>query len=158
MSIDGTPQPANQNALDAVADRLQPYAQSHFADVYSGLELRSEQDRIRVYRKPSTGFDDWVVREFTADCVEVVDARFSTRQLQAMMDRLSADLPYWQARGVQINEFAAEVDGSGIEVGTTDVERTRSELAQRYGTEIPFNVVYAAPAVADARRAGPYGT
>jgi hypothetical protein len=147
MSIDGTPQPANQNELDALADRLQPYAQARFADVYTGLELRSEQDRIRVYRKPSTDFDAWVVRVFAADCVELVDARYSEKELAALADRVAADLPYWRAKGVPVNSVGAKPDGSGIEVGTTDVERTRRELAQRYGPDVPVIVVYAEPPV-----------
>jgi hypothetical protein len=147
MSIDGTPQPANQNDLDALAGRLQPYARAHFADVYTGLELRSPQDRIRVYRKPSTGLDAWVVREFAADCVELVDARYSATELAALVDRVTADLPYWQAKGVPVNVVSSRIDGSGIEVGSTDVERTKRELELRYGTDIPITVVYAEPAV-----------
>jgi hypothetical protein len=149
MSIGGTPQPANQNDLVAVADRVQPYAQAHFATVYTGLELHSEQDRIRVYRKPSADFDAWLVREFARDCVEVVDARYSEKELAALADRVSGDLPYWQAKGVPVNLVSAKVDGSGIEVGTTDVERTRRELAQRYGPDAPITVVYGQPPVLD---------
>jgi len=147
MSIDGTPQPANQEELVALAGRLQPYAQAHFASVYTGLELHSERDRIRVYRKASTDFDAWVVREFAADCVEVVDARYSGTELKTLADRVSADLPYWQAKGLPIVSVGVKPDGSGIEVGTGDVERTKRELAQRYGTDAPITVVHSEPAV-----------
>ena len=37
MSIEGTPQPANQNALDAVADRIEPYAIEHCFEFMSDL-------------------------------------------------------------------------------------------------------------------------
>lgn len=146
MSIDGTPQPANQNYLDGIAGRLEPYAQAHFADVYSGLELRSAQDRIRVYRKPSASFDAWVLGQFTTDCVELADARFAKAELSALVDRVAADFGYWRAKQVAVNTVSAKVDGSGVEVGTTDVARATRELPRRYGTSIPITVVYAAPA------------
>lgn len=145
MSIDGTPQPANQERLDGVANRLQPYAQAHFADVFTGVELRSEQDRIRVYRKPSADFDAWMVANFATDCVEIVDALHSAKELTALQDRIVADIPYWQSRGVVVNEVSANPDGSGVQVGTTDVERARSELTQRYGADAPIEVVQANP-------------
>jgi hypothetical protein len=142
-SIAGTPQPANQNELDALAGRVQPYAQAHFAEVYAGLALRSEQERIRVYRKPSADFDAWIVGTFAADCVEVVDARYSERELRVWVDRVAADMPGWQAQGIPVNSVSGRIDGSGIEVGTTDVERVKRELAQRYGPDAPITVVYA---------------
>jgi hypothetical protein len=43
--------------------------------------------RIRVYRKPSAEFDAWVVSAFAADCVEVVDARYSEKELRAWVER-----------------------------------------------------------------------
>ena len=147
-SIDGTPQPANQNDLDELANRLQPYAQAHFADAYTGVELRSEQDRIRVYRKASAAFDAWVLREFAASCVEIVDARYTAVELTGLVQRISADAPYWQSLGVPMNLVSVNPDGSGIQVGTTEVERARRELARRYGTGIAITVVYAEPVVA----------
>jgi hypothetical protein len=93
MTIDGTPQPANQEELDALAGLVQPYAEAHFADVYTGLEIRSEVDRIRVYRMPSADFDAWITRAFARDCVEVVGAAHSAKELNALADRIAADIP-----------------------------------------------------------------
>ncbi|OLB80218.1 MAG: hypothetical protein AUI14_07505 [Actinobacteria bacterium 13_2_20CM_2_71_6] len=144
MTIDGTPQPANQNDLAALAGRVQPYADAHFADVYTGLELRSETDRIRVYRKPSAAFDAWIVKEFARDCVEVVDTAHNQRELQALADRISADMAYWQAQRLPINSVGASIDGT-VNVGTTEVDRARRELPQRYGTDIAIVVVFQGP-------------
>lgn len=142
MTVDGTPQPANQEHLDGVAGRLQPYARAHFAGVYSGLELRSEQNRLRVYRMPSADFDAWMLREFTSECIEAVDARHSEQELSALGNRVSADLDYWRQHGVQMSYFSVKSDGTVVEVATTDVARTKREFTLRYGASAPFRFVY----------------
>jgi hypothetical protein len=144
-TIDGTPWPANQDALGKLVGRIQPYAMGHFADVFSGMELRGEQNKVRVYRKPSAAFDAWVLHDFAADCVEMVDARFNETELAAMRDRVSDDIEFWRAKGLPINSVAAAIDGSGIEVTTTEVERAKAELAERYGPDLPIKVSYGKP-------------
>src|SRR5439155_20383198 len=111
MSVDGTPQPAKQEALDEVASRVEPYATEHFPDVYAGLELRQETGRIRVYRKPSAPFDAWLGHAFAADCVEVADAVHARRELRALADRIAADLESWDAKGLEIATVSAAEDG-----------------------------------------------
>jgi hypothetical protein len=86
MSIGGTPQPANQDALGQIADRIVVPAEERYADVYAGLELAPEQDRVRVFRKPSSNFDAWILRDFRADCVELVDAPHTAVELKALQD------------------------------------------------------------------------
>jgi hypothetical protein len=145
MTIDGTPQPANQEALDDLAGRVQSVAQTRFAEVYTGLELRSEQNRLRVYRVPSTDFDSWLVKAFKTDCIEVVDAAHSARELNALVDRISGDQAYWQAQHITISTISPRVDGSGVDVTTTEVARASEALEQRYGTAVPIAVVYGEP-------------
>ena len=147
MTIDGTPQPANQEALDELAGRVQTYAEAHFADVYTGLELRSAVDRIRVYRKPSAGFDAWITREFAKDCVEVVAAKYSRPELDSLATRIMDDRDYWTAKGISISTVAVKVDGSGVEVGTTNVVQARRELPPYYGAAVTITVVYQDPVV-----------
>jgi hypothetical protein len=145
MSIDGTPQPANQEALDALAGRVESVAKARFADVYTGLELRQEQNRLRVYRVPSTAFDSWLVGTFKDDCLEVVDAAHSAQELDALVSRISGDSAYWQAQHIPISTVSPRVDGSGIDVTTTEVARASQALVQRYGTAVPIKVVYGEP-------------
>ena len=144
-AIDGTPQPANQEYLDGVAGRLRPFARAHFPDVYSGLELRSEQNRLRVYRKPSAAFDAWLLRAFASECVEAVDAPHSERELGALAGRVSADMDYWRKHGVPVSFVSAKGDGTDVEVGTTDVVRAKREFTLRYGAAAPLSVVYGEP-------------
>jgi len=145
MSIDGTPQPANQEALDALAGRVQSVATTRFAAVYTGLELRSEQDRLRVYRVPSSAFDTWLTGAFKDDCIEVVDAAYSAQELNALADRITGDLAYWQSQHIPIGTVSPRVDGSGVDVTTTEVARASAALVQRYGTAVPIDVEYGEP-------------
>jgi hypothetical protein len=150
MAIDGTPQPANQEALDALAQRIQPYAEAHFADVYTGLELRSEQNRLRVFRVPSSTFDSWLLGTFAADCVEIVDAAHSAREVNDLATKITNDLAYWRAQHVSINTVSPRVDGSAVEVTTTtDVGKASAALVARYGTAIPIAVTKGDPPVLD---------
>jgi hypothetical protein len=145
MSIDGTPQPANQNALSAIAGQIQPRAEKDFADVYAGVRLVQERDRIQVFRKPSADFDRWIVRDFAADCVEVLDARYSARELRAMQDRIEADMDHWRQRGIRVNTIGADFVRGVIVVGTQDEDRARQELPARYGSGIPIDVEHQEP-------------
>lgn len=140
MSIDGTPQPANQNALSAVAGRVQPRAETDFAAVYAGVALVQERDRIQVYRKPSPEFDQWIRRDFAADCVEVLDARYSAVELAAFQQRVTSDFEYWRQRGLQINSVGASFIRGVVVVGTLEVDRARRELPARYGPQVPIEV------------------
>jgi hypothetical protein len=145
MTIDGTPQPANQEALDALAGRIEQVAKTRFAAVYTGLELRSEQNRLRVYRVPSGDFDRWLTGTFADDCVEVVDAAHSAQELNALADRITGDDAYWTSQHIPIGTVSPRVDGSGVDVTTTEVARASSALVQRYGTTVPIKVEYGEP-------------
>jgi len=145
MSIDGTPQPANQEALGEMADRITPRAEERYADVYAGLEMVQELDRLRVYRKPSKDFDAWILQDFRADCVELIDAPHSAVELKALQDRIGSDMDYWAQQGVHISTIGSRVDGSAVEVGTVDVDRAKVELPKRYGTAIPIVVIEQGP-------------
>jgi hypothetical protein len=131
--------------LNSLADRLQPYAEEHFADVYAGLVVDGQQARLRVYRKPSRAFDAWVDRAFDRDCVELQDAVHSIKELRQLQDRITADSTYWEDHGIRIIRIGTKVDGSGVEVGTNEVDRARAELPGRYGSDAPIVVVLAGP-------------
>jgi hypothetical protein len=137
MSIDGTPQPANQEALDNVAQRIIPPGEGKFAAVYAGVRMVQERDRIQVFRKPSADFDGWLLREFAADCVEAIDAKYSAVELGKLQDRVNSDLAYWSSHGVKINTMGTDFVRGVIIVGTLDVDKARELVPARYpGTPI----------------------
>ncbi|GAA1825227.1 hypothetical protein HC028_24555 [Planosporangium flavigriseum] len=139
-SIAGTPQPANQEFLSVLAGRIRTYAEAHFADLFTDVGMRQETNRIRVYRKPSAAFDNWIRHDFATECVEMVDAPYSAPELQAFLGQVEADRAYWKAHGIQFNRVS--VDDSGTV--TIGVEQARLEQARR---EIPSH--YNFPVVID---------
>jgi hypothetical protein len=142
MTVDGTPQPANQGALDEIADRVQAYSAGHFSGVYTGVEIRSKTNRIRVYRVPSADFDAWILKEFANVCVEVANSTHSRQELTALQQRIADDVDYWKGRGIPINTISAATDGSGVEVTTTNVAEASKELPARYGADAPITIKY----------------
>lgn len=130
-----TPPAASDAAtLDVVANRLRSQAESRFPDSFAELEIT---DRVRVFRKPAAAFDRWVLREFAANCVELVNAPYSGREIRAVSDRIFADRGYWQGRGIDLNAVSVGVDGTiTVGVGPGQVDDARSELADRYQTRV----------------------
>jgi hypothetical protein len=86
-----------------------------------------------------------MLREFKSECVEAVGARHSEKELSALGNRVSADMTYWRAHGVQVSFVSVKSDGTFVEVGTTDLARARRELPSRYGTAAPLHIVYSVP-------------
>jgi hypothetical protein len=138
--IDGTPQPSNQAALSDLADRVRPRAEKDFAAVFAALSLVQERDRIQVFRKPSVDFDRWIVRDFAAYCVEVLDAKYSAVEVESWQRRVTGDMKYWRQHGIEINSVGADAIRGLVVVGTLDVDRARQELPARYGPDLPIEV------------------
>jgi hypothetical protein len=147
MTVDGTPQPANQGALDEIADRIQAGSAGRFSGIYTGVEIRSQSSRVRVYRVPSPDFDAWILKDFAAVCVELADSSHSRQELTALQQRIAADVEYWKAQGIAINSIAVATDGSGVQVTTTDVAKASAELPARYGANAPITITYGEAAV-----------
>jgi hypothetical protein len=141
-TVDGTPQFSNQGDLDSVVSQLEPYAQQHFADVYSGVEVRLQTNRLRVYRVPSAAFDAWLTSTYTRTCIEVADGKHSEKELTALANRIAGDLTYWQSVGIPVWTISPLYDGSAVQVGTTNVAGANRELPLRYGADAPLVVVY----------------
>jgi hypothetical protein len=141
ISLPGASEPANEQRLGDLADRIVGLAQERYPDAYAGVQMLAEQDRLRVYRRPSKDLDAWILRDFRAECVELVDAAHSAAELQALVDRITNDLDYWEQNGIRVNEVSARFDGSAVEVGTVDVDKARAELPKRYGTAIAIVVI-----------------
>src|SRR5262249_35456761 len=91
--------------------------------------------------KPLKDLDNWVLRDFRAECVELVDAAHSAAELQALVDRITNDIDSWEQTGIRISEVSPRFDGSAVEVGTVDVDKARVELPRRSGTPIAIVVI-----------------
>jgi hypothetical protein len=145
----GTPQPVNQNYLDDIDGRIRPYVERHFVGVYAGLANDSPGNRVRVYRVPSAAFDAWIAGAFADVCVEVVDAKHSAAELDALANRINDDQAYWTSVGVPIYWTDRPEDGTAVHVATSadDVAKARQLLPQRYGPDAPIDVVPGQPSM-----------
>lgn len=145
VTVGGVSVPTTPPALDAAMDRIDRAGRGEFADSFAGLEVDQERVRAIVYRVPSEAFDDVIRRTADNACIVVRDAQHSTNDLATWHDRVLADLPFWAHQGVRIVSVGARHDGSGVEIGTIDVEKTRQELTTRYGAQAPLVFVEQAP-------------
>jgi hypothetical protein len=159
--------------LWAVIARIQEAGRARFGATFAGVELDEPGVRAIVYRvpaeAPSAGAGpagagsagagsgpaaagggpadvDEMVREAAAGvCVVVRDAPHGADELAALHRRIDADLPFWQEHGLRITTVGARHDGTGVEVGTQDPARARTELPARYGADAPIIVVESGP-------------
>jgi len=137
--------PATPAELDAAIGRIDHGGRGDFAGSYAGLEVDQKQVRAIVYRVPSEAFDDFIRRTAENTCIVVRDAPHSMTDLAVWHDRVLADLPFWTDRGIRIVTIGARHDGSGVEIGTRDLDRAKLELPARYGSRAPLVFVNQAP-------------
>lgn len=131
------PQTPSQQA-DAVdqAPAVERFSRSKFPDHYAALAIREDQQSLIVYRRPLAGFDAAVRQQFPRLAISFEDARYSERELTAMVQRIIADTGYWRERGVEITSVGPAGDGDSVLVTTRDPGRARRLLSQHYGVAI----------------------
>jgi len=147
MEVDGTPQPSNQEALGALAERIRPLVEEPYAEVFGYLSMEHATNRIVVYRKPSAELDALILDRFRADCVELRDVAYSAVETKALADRIADDAPYWRGKGIEIYTVGMNDDWSVMEVQVreADVDKATAELPKRYGATIPIVVMKGEP-------------
>jgi hypothetical protein len=145
LTVGGLTMPTTPAALEAAIGRIDHGGRNDFRDSYAGLEVDQNLVRAVVYRVPSARFDDFIRQAAENTCIVVRDAPHSTADLGVWHDRVLADLSFWTARGIRIVTIGARHDGSGVEIGTQDVDRARLELPARYGSRAPLVFVDQGP-------------
>jgi hypothetical protein len=126
----------NDAAVTAAADRLEAILRLRFAGSYAGLVLEHETRTVVVYRKPDGALDERVRAEAKDVNLVLRNARLSLVEMQALSDRVVADIPYWARRGIVIGSVGPMPDGSGISVMTTNGSASdRDNLMKRYATD-----------------------
>ncbi|GAA1277980.1 hypothetical protein GCM10009677_35210 [Sphaerisporangium rubeum] len=120
-----------QSQLLTLAGRVTEYLRQTHPAQYAGVAL--DGAKLVVYRIPSTSLDASLAAKFPDAPLTLHDADHSARQLEALAGRITADIDHWNRQGVPITTVAPLVDGSAVEIGTTDVERATAELPERYG-------------------------
>jgi hypothetical protein len=145
IAVGSLTMPTTPAALDAAIGRIDHGGRNDFPDSYAGLEVDQNLVRAVVYRVPSARFDAFIRQAAENTCIVVRDAPHSAADLGTWHDRVLSDLSFWTARGIRIVTIGARHDGSGVEIGTQDVDRARLELPARYGSRAPLVFVDQGP-------------
>lgn len=156
-SIGDRTMPATPPELDAAMARIDKGGRADYRDSYAGLEVDQQQARAVVYRVPSAEFDDFIRLTAENTCIVVRDSLHGVHELTEWHDRVVADLPMWQSKGIRIVTVGARHDGFGVEIGTRDLDRARQELPARYGETAPLIFIEQGP-VAPLAKSGPAKT
>ncbi|HEX8629912.1 MAG TPA: hypothetical protein VF755_17265, partial [Catenuloplanes sp.] len=99
VSAGATSMPVTPPELETAMTRIRDAGHTRFPDSYAGLEVDQRQVHTVVYRVPSAGFDAFLRDVGPGACVIVRDAAHPARSLDALRDRVTADMPYWAGRG-----------------------------------------------------------
>lgn len=140
----GTPFPANQERLNGLAQQIEADAGARFAHSYTGVEIDTGADLIRVYRVPDPDLDRWLFGTHPSTCVVLIDTAHARAELLALQDRIIADLEFWKSQGVTVNRLGVTLSGT-LEVGTLDVDKAKRLFPDRYGSGAPIVVVRGGP-------------
>ena len=144
-TVGGHTMPATPPALGAAMSRIDRGGRADYPASYAGLEVDQQQARALVYRVPSAEFDDFIRLNADNTCIVVRDSLHALRELTRWHDRVAADLGMWSAKGIRIVTISARHDGFGVEVGTQDVERARTDLQAYYGAAAPLIFIEQGP-------------
>ena len=147
ITVNGQMMPATPPNLEAAMARIEAGGRDRYAVSYAGIEIDQQNVRAIVFRVPSAAFDHFIRNSAEDACIEVRDAPHALAELTALHDRIVADLPMWERRGVRIWTVGARHDGAGVEIGTDDVERARREMNVEYGAQAPLIFVRQGPVV-----------
>jgi hypothetical protein len=103
-----------------------------YADSYAGLRVDRGRDVLVIYRIPAGGVDEAARYAADGTAVDFEPARYSLAQLLVTRGHVTSDEPYWKARGITISSVSPAADGSGVVVGTPQVDQAEQVLPARY--------------------------
>ncbi|MEV6812152.1 hypothetical protein [Micromonospora sp. NPDC051296] len=146
VTAEATMYPTTDEMSQAL-DRIRQAGESTYRDVFAGLEVVPEEGYGIVYAVPSPEFEAFVRDAAQGQCVVLRNAAHSFADLRTLQDRIMGDMDFWRKRGIDINSVGAQHDGSGVTVGTLEVEKAQAELPAHYGNDIPITVEQVGPAV-----------
>ncbi|MGI5243314.1 hypothetical protein [Dactylosporangium sp. CA-139066] len=145
----GTPIPANQQRLNDLALQIEADAGARFPHSYTGVEIDTAADLVRVYRVPDPSLDRWLFDTYPSTCVVLIDTAHARAELLALQQRIIADREFWKSQGVTVYGLMITLSGT-LEVGTLDVDKAKQLFPDRYGSDTPIVIVRRGPDI-------PYG-
>lgn len=128
-----TPTVTTDPAVTAAAAAVQPVLEQSFANTFAGLELRHDAPTLTIYRKPDPRLDTEVSRIAPGVRVEFRDAKYTLVEMKAAGERVMDDRDYWKGRGMAVVAVTPAVDGSGVQVLTSnEADDLVGALRERY--------------------------
>ncbi len=139
--------------LERTANALEHWVPRHAADTYAGYEIDDEHGAI--FYVGFTGDQDAQlatfkrqVKLFAPDHIQPfpVQPLYSERALYGLMEEV-LELPLDSPLGRLINSLGVATLPNKVEVGTEHVAKVKLLLAERFGPDAPFLVVFSGPIV-----------
>jgi hypothetical protein len=127
-----TPNPTNAYELSRLADEIHRVGQEDFPEVYAGVIMDTDIDRLLVWRKPSVEFDAILAASQDREKIVTLCARYSYEQLLGAVSQLTADYEYWKAQGLTLHQFGPDYKQNCVLVSTEDPGRAKVKLTARY--------------------------
>jgi hypothetical protein len=124
------------DAVRQASPAVERFCRSKFPDHYAALAIGPDQKRLIVYRRPHATLDDAVRGQFPSLTIDFENARYSERELTAVVQRILADVDYWRGRGVDIQGVGPAGDGNSVLVTTQDPGPAQNLLTPHYGLAI----------------------
>jgi len=135
-----------QSRLDDMATKVTGIG-ARYPQVFAGVELAPDHSRIIIFRIPSASFDAAVRAALPGDPVSIDDAPHSARELNKLLNRVTADATYWKSHGVPLYWMSPQVDGSCLQIATSDPLHARPLFRLRYGPA-PIELIHGEQGVA----------
>ena len=130
-------EPGHNASLMAAADRVNRMIGSRYAPWYAFTVPDDAQHAIVVYRRSGSDLDSVIGTRISGIRVIFRTAALSRNDMSALVDRITADIPYWKGRGITINSVSPRLDGVAVDVMTaTGKAAEADELSRHYGQPI----------------------
>jgi hypothetical protein len=130
--VGATPQPANAGSLSEITNAAGMLGESRYPESFAGVAMDTDTDRVTVWRIYSPDFDRELRTLPGQEKIVIRCADHSLRELLTLMEALVADGEYWKGQGLPVNRAGPRVDGSCVEIYSTDPTRYEAAFTAHY--------------------------
>jgi len=122
--------------LTAAAHKARSVLETQYPQQFAGLALDHEHRQLTIYRIPADGLDAALQNEIKGITLVFKDAKMALLDARKLTERVTQDMPYWRAHGVEISSVGPRSDGTGVDIMVAKLNaETEQKLVDRYGRE-----------------------
>jgi hypothetical protein len=122
----------NQDELNQIAMAVGHLGAGEFAEIYAGLSIDVQDDRVDVWARDSAEFEAAIEAMPWSHRVRLHPAGHAAIDLEPTFQQILRDQDYWRQQGLPVVQSGVRHDGSCVEVGTPEPEQAERAFAQRY--------------------------